>query len=74
MGRGSVYARPGAGAAFLAEAPEMNSPAIAPYLRYNLMLGFWVEQERRPLETVFEAPEDRSPVEVRVRAGLRERG
>ena len=74
MGRGSVYARPGVGAAFLAEAPEMNFPAIVPYLRYNLMLGFCVEQERRSLDAVFEAAEDRSPVEARVRAGLRERG
>ena len=74
VGRGSVYARPGVGAAFLAEAPEMNFPAIVPYLRYNLMLGFCVEQERRSLDAVFEAAEDRSTVESRLRDALRERG
>lgn len=70
LGRGSVYVRPGAGAAFLAEAPEMNSPAIAPYLRYNLLLGFCVEQERRSFDAVFEAAEERSTVEARLRAHL----
>lgn len=74
LGRGSVYARPGVGVAFLAEAPEMNSPAIAPYLRYNLLIGFCVERERRSLDAVFEAAEDRTSVEARLRAGLREHG
>ena len=70
VGRGSVYSRPGAGAAFLAEAPEMNAPAIAPYLRYNLLLGFCLEQERRSLEAVFAEAEAHSAVEARLRATL----
>jgi len=74
VGRGSVYARPGAGAAFLAEAPEMNFPTIAPYLRYNLMLGFCVEQEGRSLDAVSAEAEERTAVEARLRASLRERG
>lgn len=70
VGRGSVYARPDTGAAFLAEAPEMNSPAIAPYLRYNLLLGFLIEKEHRSLDTVFAEAEAQSAVEVRLRASL----
>lgn len=66
VGRGSALARPGTGAAFLAEAPEMNTPAIAPYLRYNLLLGFCVEHERRSLDAVFAAAEDQSSVESRL--------
>jgi hypothetical protein len=55
------------GHAFLAEATELNTPAIAPYLRYNLLLGFAVEQERRSLDEVFAAAEDQAAVEVRLR-------
>jgi hypothetical protein len=70
VGRGSVWARPGMGRAFLDEAPEMNVPAIAPYLRYNLLLGFSVEQERRSLDAVFAAGEEQATVEARLRAHL----
>ncbi|HLP07000.1 MAG TPA: hypothetical protein VK178_02470 [Opitutaceae bacterium] len=70
VGRGSVLGRPEAAAAFLREDPEMNWPAAAPYLRYNLMTGFLLEREHRPLETVFAEPEQRLTVEGRLRAWL----
>ena len=74
VGRGSVYARPGAGTAFLTEAPEMNSPAIEPYLRFNMLLGFLVEKEHHSLDTVFAEAEAQSAVEARLSTALRERG
>lgn len=70
VGRGSVWARPGMGPAFLAEAPELNAPPPAPYLRYNLLLGFCVEHERRSLDAVFAAAEAQVAVEARLRAHL----
>ncbi len=73
VGRGSVWARPGMGNLFLRDAPEMNWPAAAPYQRYNLLLGFCIEQEMSSLDAVFEAAEERSTVEARLRAVLGER-
>lgn len=70
VGRGSVLGRPGTASAFLREAPEMNWPAAAPYLRYNLLTGFLLEGETRPLEAVFAEPEERLTVEARLRAWL----
>ncbi len=74
VGRGSVWGRAGSDAAFLTEAPEMNTPAVAPYLRYNLLLGFCVEQERRSLDAVFAAAESQSAVEARLRTHLAANG
>jgi hypothetical protein len=53
IARGSVFNRPEARAAYLAEAKEMNWPAVAPYLRYNILLGQLIENEGRSLDEVF---------------------
>ncbi len=57
-----------------ASAEVLWGRAIAPYLRYNLLLGFCVEKEHRSLDAVFEAAEARSTVEARLRGALCERG
>lgn len=46
VARGSALARPGAVAAYLAGAEEMNQPARAPYLRYNLLVAHCLEVRR----------------------------
>lgn len=68
VGRGSVVARPGAHAAFLAEVPEMNWPADAPYVRYNLLVGHFLEEKHWPLAHLLECGLTRAEAEVRTRA------
>lgn len=68
--RGSVFERSGAREAFVADAPEMNFPKVAPYLRYNLLFGFLVEHEgRQPMEA-FASGVEQAEVERRLREFL----
>lgn len=71
VARGSVWGRSGIREAYLQNAPEMNWPAEAPYLRYNLLLGYLLEGERRSLDEVFASPVEQAEVEARMTRFLR---
>jgi hypothetical protein len=72
IARGSVWERSEARRAFLQNAPEMNWPVAAPYLRYNLLLGFLLEEEHRSLDEVFASGAEQAEVEARLTRFLRE--
>jgi hypothetical protein len=46
VARGSGFNYEEAVRAFLIEAPEMNQPEIAPYLRYNLLVAYLLDKKR----------------------------
>ena len=50
-------------AAFLAGAPEMNQPALAPYRRYELLVGFLLEKKGWTLQRLLEKPIDQRQAE-----------
>lgn len=66
IARGSVWERSDARRAFLQNAPEMNWPVAAPYLRYNLLLSFLIEEEHRSLDELFASPVEPGEVEARL--------
>ncbi|PTY07583.1 hypothetical protein DB347_04935 [Opitutaceae bacterium EW11] len=70
VGRGSVFQRPAARAAYLAETDEMNRPQAAPYLRYNLLLGQLLENERLTLREIADRRITRADAEDRLRRYL----
>lgn len=72
IARGEVYGREGVCEAFLAECPEMNWPAGAPYLRYNLLLSFLVKEEHRSIDDLLKSPPDQGETERRFRKWLAE--
>ncbi len=71
VGRGSALAVMGNSQAFLANAPEMNFPEKAPYLRYNLLVAYYLEQEGWSLEQLHRAKLSRREAEIFVSNALR---
>lgn len=70
VGRGSVFRRAEARQAYLADAPEMRWPKEAPYLRFNLLLGYLLEQEQLPIDEVLSSRWSQETAEARLRAFL----
>jgi hypothetical protein len=65
-GQGSDYDE--AVRAFLADAPEMNSPSVAPYLRYRLLVAYLLEKKNWTPSRLFENSIRQAEVEAMLKA------
>ena len=67
VGRGSLLKQQGMVEAFLADAPEMNFPAKAPYMRFNILVGYCLETLGMSEEALLCSRISRKEIETRVR-------
>jgi len=64
VGRGNAWERPEAKEGFLNNTPEMTTPAIAPYLRYNLLFAYYHTQLGHSVESLSMHPTSREEAEA----------
>lgn len=70
IGRGGVFCRPGARQAYLTDASEMTTPARAPYLRYNFLVSYVLDQLQRSHSQLHFNPVLQSTIEMEARQFL----
>ena len=73
VGRGSLLNQEGMIQTFLEDAPEMNFPAKAPYMRFNILVGYCLETLGMSEVELFCSNMPRREIEATVRADFENR-
>jgi len=64
VGRGDAWERSTAKEGFLNNSPEMTTPVIAPYLRFNLLFSYYHTQMGQSVESLSMHPTSREEAEA----------
>jgi hypothetical protein len=71
VARGSLLNDPAMREAFLNNAPEMNFPSRVPYLRYNLLVAHYLENQHMTPRQLFTAAPEQTEAEAELRQVIR---